>query len=54
MTLENTEAIETLSCQLWDVILQHGDAGSRQRPARWAERISRKVTDLLEPLKLIS
>src|SRR5579871_3436452 len=45
-------ASDGLGCALWELTLQ------RDRPAAgdvraWAERVSRKVTGLLEPLRLL-
>jgi hypothetical protein len=45
-------AHDTLSCSLSDVRLQR-DASADGDPRPWAERISRTVTGLLEPLRLI-
>jgi hypothetical protein len=47
------EAIDTLGCQLWDVTFQREVPQAAGDPRAWAERISRKVTGLLEPLKLV-
>src|SRR5579864_7978202 len=54
------EAQDALSAQLWDVTLQRdpvcqpGKADLQNGdPRAWAERISRKATGLLEPLKLV-
>ena len=47
------EAQDGLSCSLWDVDLARAGAAAGGDPRAWAERISRKVTGLLEPLKLV-
>ena len=45
-------AQDTLSCALNEVRLQR-DSGADGDPRPWAERISRTVTGLLEPLRLL-
>ncbi len=45
-------AHDTLSCALNEVNLRR-DAGADGDPRPWAERVSRTVTGLLEPLRLI-
>jgi hypothetical protein len=45
-------AHDTLSCALHEVRLQR-DTGAAGDPGPWAERVSRTVTGLLEPLRLI-
>src|SRR6266404_7045397 len=49
------DAQDALSCSLWDVTLERNGDGVRADadPQAWAEQICRKVTGLLEPLKLV-
>jgi hypothetical protein len=47
------EAIDTLGCRLWDITFQRETPQAACDPRAWAERISRKVTGLLEPLRLV-
>jgi hypothetical protein len=47
------QARDTLSSSLDEVRLEHAGAPRDGEPRPWAERISRTVTGLLEPLKLI-
>jgi hypothetical protein len=49
----NTETREALSASLWDVTFQRDAQQDDGDPRTWAERISRSVTGLLEPLKLM-
>ena len=47
------EAIDTLGCQLGDVTFQRETPQDTGDARAWGERICRKVTGLLEPLKLV-
>jgi hypothetical protein len=47
------EAEDALSCSLWDVTLEREAPKPGGDPRAWAERVSRKATGLLEPLKLV-
>jgi hypothetical protein len=47
------EARDTLGCALDELRLERAGAPADGEPRPWAERISRTVTGLLEPLKLI-
>ena len=47
------DAQDTLSCSLWDVIMERPAWGRDGDPRAWAEQICRKATGLLEPLKLV-
>jgi hypothetical protein len=47
------QAHDTLGCALDELRLERQGAAAGGEPRAWAERISRTVTGLLEPLKLI-
>jgi len=47
------DAQDALSCALWDVTVERPSWGRVGDPHAWGEQICRKVTGLLEPLKLV-
>lgn len=47
------EAHDALSCALGELALERDAPAADGDPRAWGERISRKVTGLLEPLKLL-